>query len=139
LIVAAINNLLGNYGNTIHLSHHSNTHQSNDRDVAMLMDELNNGAVGALIVYGANPVYDHWNGKAFADAIKKATVSVSLNDRRMKRAPFVNIISRIIITSKAGMTIHHAQVCTRLLNPRFGLCSNETSATVTNDMDGKYG
>jgi molybdopterin-containing oxidoreductase family iron-sulfur binding subunit len=81
LMVAAINNLLGNYGSTIHLSHASNTHQSNDRDVNTLLDELKSGAVGALIVYGANPVYEHWNGAAFADAIKGAAFTLSISDR----------------------------------------------------------
>ena len=84
LVVAAINSVLGNYGNTIHLNHHSNAHQSNDKEVMALVDELNNGSISALIIYGANPVYDHWNGKAFGEAIKKAGVTISLNDRADK-------------------------------------------------------
>lgn len=81
LVVAAINNLLGNYGSTIHLDHHSNTHQSRDKDVAMLLDEMNAGSVSALIVYGANPAYDHPNRKGFSEAMQKVQTTISLNDR----------------------------------------------------------
>src|SRR6185295_12026126 len=79
-VVAAINNMLGNYGSTINLNLYSNTHQSSDKDVASLFEEMNSGSVSALIVYGANPVYDHWNGKGFAEAMKKVQTSISLND-----------------------------------------------------------
>ncbi|HYV91111.1 MAG TPA: TAT-variant-translocated molybdopterin oxidoreductase [Chitinophagales bacterium] len=80
-VVAAINNMLGNYGSTINLNLYSNTHQSSDKDVASLFEEMNSGSVSALIVYGANPVYDHWNGKGFAEAMKKVQTTISLNDR----------------------------------------------------------
>jgi molybdopterin-containing oxidoreductase family iron-sulfur binding subunit len=81
LLVAAINNLLGNYGNTIHLNHASTVHQSADREMMTLLEELKGGAVGALIVYGANPVYDHRQGKAFAEAIKSSPLTISISDR----------------------------------------------------------
>ncbi|MEO5674387.1 MAG: TAT-variant-translocated molybdopterin oxidoreductase, partial [Chitinophagales bacterium] len=80
-VVVAINNLLGSYGSTINLSNSSNTHQSGDRDVTALLNEMNSGAVSALIVYGANPVYDHYNGKLFEEALKKVQTTISLNDR----------------------------------------------------------
>ncbi len=81
LLVAAINNMLGNYGSTIVPDHYSNTHQASDKDVAALLDEMNAGSVSALIVYGANPAYDHWNRKGFSDALTKVQTTISLNDR----------------------------------------------------------
>lgn len=80
-IVNAINVLLGSYGNTINLNQYSNTHQSSDKDMMVLLDEMNNGSVSTLILYGANPAYDHMNAKGFAEAIKKVETSISLNDR----------------------------------------------------------
>ncbi|MEI7669482.1 MAG: 4Fe-4S dicluster domain-containing protein, partial [Pseudomonadota bacterium] len=41
----------------------------------------NKGSVAALIIYHANPVYSLPNGKQFAEAIKKAGVSISIADR----------------------------------------------------------
>jgi molybdopterin-containing oxidoreductase family iron-sulfur binding subunit len=64
-VVNAINIMLGSYGSTIDLNRYSNTHQSSDKDVAALTSEMSNGAVSALIIYGANPVYDNPNGIGF--------------------------------------------------------------------------
>ncbi len=79
--INAINNLLGNYGTTINLNHYSNIHQSDDKGFMELLDEMNRGAVNALIVYGANPVYDYMDGSGFAEAMKKVETTISLNDR----------------------------------------------------------
>jgi MoCo/4Fe-4S cofactor protein with predicted Tat translocation signal len=81
VVVNAINNLLGSYGSTISLDHYSNTHQSNDKEVMTLMNEMNSGAVSALIIYNANPAYDHMQAKEFGDAIKKVQTTISLTDR----------------------------------------------------------
>ncbi len=80
-MVNAINSLLDNYGSTINLDTACNLRKGNDADVAMLVDELSKGEVDALFVYNSNPVYTLPNGKAIADAIKKATLSVSFADR----------------------------------------------------------
>jgi molybdopterin-containing oxidoreductase family iron-sulfur binding subunit len=77
----AINNLLGNYGNTIDLNNHSTVGQANDKAVNDLISELNSGAISAVILYHSNPVYSTPKGKALADAIKKAQLSVAISDR----------------------------------------------------------
>lgn len=58
-----------------------NTHQGNDGDVMNLMNEMNNGSVSGIIFYGANPVYSYYDGKGFAEAMKKVPLTISLNDR----------------------------------------------------------
>lgn len=47
----------------------------------LLMDDMNKGAINTLIVYGANPAYDHADAKGFSEAIKKVETTISLNDR----------------------------------------------------------
>ena len=81
VLVNAINNMLGNYGNTIMMAHYSNTHQASAQDMQQLLSDMNSGAVSGLIVYGANPVYDYFDGKNFGEAIKKVSLTISLNDR----------------------------------------------------------
>jgi MoCo/4Fe-4S cofactor protein with predicted Tat translocation signal len=81
VVVNAINNMLGSYGTTISLGRNSNTHQSSNKDMQLLMDDMNKGAINTLIVYGANPAYDHADAKGFSEAIKKVETTISLNDR----------------------------------------------------------
>ncbi len=81
ILTNAINNLLGNYGSTIDLTNHSLVGQANDKAVNDLIGELNNGSVAAVIIYNANPAYSLPNGTAFGEALKKAGLSITINDR----------------------------------------------------------
>lgn len=81
VIINGINKMLGNYGTTISLSRHSNTHQSDNREMQALMNDLNKGLISTVIVYGANPAYDYPDAKGFSEALVKAETSISLNDR----------------------------------------------------------
>jgi len=78
-VVNGINNLLGNYGSTIDLGSSINLNQGSDADVNRLVDEMNNGGVDVLMIANCNPVYDHPNGKAFAEALKKVGTTISFN------------------------------------------------------------
>lgn len=80
-LVNGINSLLENYGTTIDLDNHCHLRQGNDADVAMLMDEMTKGEVGALLIYNSNPVYTSPMGKQFGEALKKVSCSVSFADR----------------------------------------------------------
>ncbi len=81
IIVNAINEMIGAYGKTISWNTTLNTRQGNDKDIAQLVQEMNEGKVGAVLVHGVNPVYDYFDGKKFADAFKKVKVTVSFNER----------------------------------------------------------
>jgi len=81
LLVNGINQLLGNYGQTIGLENPLMTKQGIDKDTDGLLTQLKAGSVKALLVWNANPVYDHPKGKEFAEAIKKTGLSVSLSER----------------------------------------------------------
>ncbi|MCF8233656.1 MAG: 4Fe-4S dicluster domain-containing protein [Bacteroidales bacterium] len=80
LIVNAINYLLGNYGKTIDLNTPLYTRQAIDKEMDELVKRMNNGQVGALLVYQANPAYDYYDAEKFAEGTKKVGLTVSFAD-----------------------------------------------------------
>ncbi len=62
VIVNAINNTLNNYGKTIDLDNEIYLKQADDALVEELVNDVIAGDVGALLIYGANPVYTLPNG-----------------------------------------------------------------------------
>ncbi len=80
-IVNAINEAVGANGKTINWASTLNTYQGIDKDMAQLVQNMNEGKVGTLLIHGVNPAYDYYDAKKFADGLKKVAVSVSFNDR----------------------------------------------------------
>lgn len=81
LIINAINNLLGNYGNTVLTSKTLNTHQGIDSDFETLVSEIKNKQVAGLLCWGVNPVYNHPAGNELKTAIESLELSVSFSER----------------------------------------------------------
>lgn len=81
LLCIEINNLLGAYGTTIDGGKPCNLYTGNDDDMAQLVDQMNAGAIDALIVYGANPSYNYPNAAKFNEGLAKVGLTVSLSDR----------------------------------------------------------
>ena len=81
LVVNAINQMLGAYGTTIDWSATLNTRQGDDAAMVQLVQEMNEGKIGALLVHGVNPAYDYFDAKKFGSGLAKVAVSVSFNDR----------------------------------------------------------
>ena len=80
IIINKINDLLGNYGQTIDLNNYSNQRKGIDNDMVDLIKDMKGGSVGVVIILGdANPVFDLPEGKDFAAGLKKAGLSVSLS------------------------------------------------------------
>jgi MoCo/4Fe-4S cofactor protein with predicted Tat translocation signal len=79
IIVNAINEAVGANGKTINWAITSNYRQGIDGDIIKLIDEMNNGVVGAVLVHATNPVYTLNEGKKFGEALKKVPVSISFN------------------------------------------------------------
>jgi molybdopterin-containing oxidoreductase family iron-sulfur binding subunit len=94
VVVNAINVLLDNVGAgaTVDLERPSLQRQGDDAAVAALIDEMERGGVGVLIVWGANPVYDHPDGARFARAMGKVALSISLGDRRDETGQHVHAV-----------------------------------------------
>ncbi|MBF9220048.1 TAT-variant-translocated molybdopterin oxidoreductase [Hymenobacter ruricola] len=80
-LVAAINQALGNVGTTVDLNAPSYVRQGDDARMTALVNDMNNGSVGAVIFYNANPVFNHPLGAKVKSGIAKVPVTISLNDR----------------------------------------------------------
>lgn len=86
VIINAINLLLGNYGSTILWDNPLQTRQGSDAEMNSLIEDLEKGRVSALLVWGANPVFDHPKGKTIEEAIKKLDLSISFAERKDETA-----------------------------------------------------
>ena len=79
-IVNAINNAIGAYGSTIDWSTTLNLRQGVDADIQQLVTDMNAGSVGALMVYGANPLYNYHDAEKFRSAMAKVKTKISFNE-----------------------------------------------------------
>ena len=78
IIVNAINEAVGANGKTINWGMISNYRAGIDADMAKLVDDMNNKAVGAVLVYGVNPAYSYTDVKKFSDGMANV-VGISFN------------------------------------------------------------
>lgn len=81
IVVNALNALLGSYGTTIDLNTPANYRQGNDQQMNAFVNEAKAGQVGAVLFFGANPVYSHPRGAEIAEALTKIPLSVSFAER----------------------------------------------------------
>ena len=81
IIVNGINQLLGANGTTIDWSATYNTRQGIDTDMTKLVADMNAGAVGALLIYEANPAYNYYDSKSFISGLKKVKLAVSFSHK----------------------------------------------------------
>jgi molybdopterin-containing oxidoreductase family iron-sulfur binding subunit len=79
VIVNAINEAIGANGSTINWAATSNYRKGIDAEMVQLANDINTGNVGALLVYGVNPVYSYADGKKLGDGIAKLPLSISFN------------------------------------------------------------
>ena len=77
MLVNAINNLLGSYGNTIDFAQASMQRKGIDGDIQGLIREMATGNVSAVFVMGANPAFDLPNADVFQAAFAKVPLKVS--------------------------------------------------------------
>jgi MoCo/4Fe-4S cofactor protein with predicted Tat translocation signal len=81
IVVREINRLAGAIGTTIDTGTTLNFRQGDDNAMVTLVEDMNAGRVGALFIYGANPVYDYFDSKRFTDGLAKVKLSVSFNEK----------------------------------------------------------
>lgn len=81
VLVNGINEMLGNYGTTIDATRPQHLRKGSDYDVAALVQELNSGAVDALMIIDADPVYSLPGSWDFASAMAKAKTSVYFGEK----------------------------------------------------------
>ncbi|MGB1204632.1 MAG: TAT-variant-translocated molybdopterin oxidoreductase [Chitinophagales bacterium] len=80
-VVNAINEMLGNYGKTIDLNAPYRVAQGDDKAMHKLVNDMNAGSIGGLIVYNVNPAYNYFDAAKFKSGLKKVGVTISFNDR----------------------------------------------------------
>ena len=92
LLVNAINSKIGAYGKTINLGTTVNYRKGVDAEMEAFVTSMNAGNVGAVLVYGANPVYTYRDTKKFVDGWKKVALTVSFNEAEDETAQNCNYI-----------------------------------------------
>ncbi|MEM8567114.1 MAG: TAT-variant-translocated molybdopterin oxidoreductase [Bacteroidota bacterium] len=93
IVVNAINNKLGNYGNTIDLTTPVNYRQGNETEYSELLAEVKTGKIGAVIFYNCNPIYNTQSGADLAKALEKVALTVSTSDRPDETTKFVEYVA----------------------------------------------
>ena len=94
VLVNAINNLLGNYGNTLDFGNASLQRQGRDKGIQQLRAEMKSGKVGALIFMdGANPAWDIPNASDFASAMSKVPTRVYMGQTMNETGALCNYIA----------------------------------------------
>ena len=93
VLVNAINSLLGSYGTTIDLDNPSHQFAGNDAEFVEFVKDMGRGDVDAVFFLNANPVYDYYNSKEVADALKKVRLKVSFANYSDETASLCNVIT----------------------------------------------
>ncbi|MEP7318282.1 MAG: TAT-variant-translocated molybdopterin oxidoreductase [Panacibacter sp.] len=86
IVVNAINEALQSGGKTIDWSVTANYRKGVDSDFARLVEEMNAGSIGALLIHGANPAYTWVNADKFKSGLKNVKASICFNARKDETA-----------------------------------------------------
>nr|WKN36931.1 TAT-variant-translocated molybdopterin oxidoreductase [Tunicatimonas sp. TK19036] len=92
-MVNAINNLLGNYGQTLDISRPAYYRKGNNQAMERMAQSLEQGQLKGVIFYNCNPVYDFYQGEMIGRTIVNADISISTSDRMDETAAQVTHIA----------------------------------------------
>ncbi len=81
LVVNAINAAIGANGSTIDWSKPVNSRQGIDSEMTDLVNQMEAGTVGTLMICDTNPAYTYHDAAKFTAALKKVKVTVSFNPK----------------------------------------------------------
>jgi MoCo/4Fe-4S cofactor protein with predicted Tat translocation signal len=95
VVVNAINEAIGAGGKTINWSVNINTKQGLDNEFASLVADMEAGRVGAILIHDVNPVYNYFDSKRFADALKKIRASVALSYKLDETAELCKFVAPV--------------------------------------------
>ena len=93
LLALAINHAL--QSQAIDVQGTKNVRQGDSSKVEQLVKEMNSGAVSALFIYNANPVYTMPDGASFAEGLKKVGLTVSFAMSADQTAQACNYIATV--------------------------------------------
>ncbi|HYL79485.1 MAG TPA: TAT-variant-translocated molybdopterin oxidoreductase, partial [Candidatus Acidoferrum sp.] len=92
ILVNFVNHLLGNYGTTLDLAQPSFQRQGNDRELEVLLDDLDTGKVSALFLLGVNPLCELPGGTELTSALKRVPLTVSFAERQDETAGLAHVV-----------------------------------------------
>ena len=92
LLCNFVNEMVGAYGTTVDLDRSSYQRQGSDAALAELRAELARGEVAALIVAGANPVYDLPDAAGLTNDLKRVGLLVSTAERADETAVLAHFV-----------------------------------------------
>ncbi|MFO7719824.1 MAG: TAT-variant-translocated molybdopterin oxidoreductase [Gillisia sp.] len=90
-IALAINETLGS--TVIDTANPRMIRQGNAEEVLKLVEEMNSGSVGAILIAGVNPAYSLPNSEEFVEALKKVEVSVAFSMKEDETAKLCKYIA----------------------------------------------
>ncbi len=93
LMINAINQALGNYGNTLDMSTPSYQRQGSHVELKTLVDDIKGGSVSCVVFLGANPVYDSPFGVALKEGLDKVKNKISLAISNDDTTDLCNIVA----------------------------------------------
>ena len=86
LLVCAINQMAGNYGQTITMDNPLMIGQGDDATFEAFAQDLISGSYDAVMFYDVNPVYQHPDGQRLHEAIRQLPLSISFAGARDETA-----------------------------------------------------
>ncbi len=92
-IVNHLNQILGNYEQTLSLRQPALQWQSNEQEVQQLLEAMEKGQIGALFIDDSNPVYSFPEGQRFARAMKNVSLLVNFNDYLDETAEHCQVVA----------------------------------------------
>lgn len=93
VVVNRINQLLGNYGNTINMDQPSYYRRGSTAALENLVNDAQAGRVDGIIFYNCNPAYDYFNASNLVEALSKVKLKVSTSDSINETSALVSFIA----------------------------------------------
>jgi molybdopterin-containing oxidoreductase family iron-sulfur binding subunit len=95
LLINAINEMAGSYGQTIDPGTPDLTHQGNDAAMEQLVSDMNAGNVDGLLIHNLNPVYQYPDAEAFLSGLSKVQLSLSFSSVKDETGQAVQLIAPV--------------------------------------------
>ncbi len=95
VLINAINNALGAYGNTISLSGAKTSFTGDERDIETLLNELPSNNIDVVIFNQCNPLYDSPNAAKLKAALSKVKTKVALSFSPNETSAICDVIAPV--------------------------------------------
>jgi MoCo/4Fe-4S cofactor protein with predicted Tat translocation signal len=93
ILINAMNNTLGNLGTTVNFGHASLQRQGSEKELAVLISDINSGVVDVVIFNQCNPTYDFVGADALKTALAKVKTKISFATSNDETTDMCDIIA----------------------------------------------